>query len=71
LNRELYTFSGYSCRLEAVELETRADASYLIFTLSLTAKYGRHKHKHDVPVPPEEMASALRVVAALGTSRLR
>jgi hypothetical protein len=71
LNRELYTFSGYSCRLEAVELETRADASYLIFTLSLPAKYGRHKHKHDVPVPPEEMASALRVVAALGTSRLR
>jgi hypothetical protein len=68
LNGELYTFSGYSCRLEAVKLETREDSSYLVFTLSLPAKYGRHKSKHDVPVPPAEMASALRVVSALATS---
>lgn len=65
LNKELFTFSGFSCRLEAVELETRSDASYLLFTLSIPSKHGRHKHKHDVPVPPEEIASALRVVSAL------
>jgi hypothetical protein len=69
LNKELFTFTGYSCRLEAVELETRADASYLVFTLSIPSKHGRHKHKHDVPVPPQEMASAMRIVSALGVFR--
>jgi hypothetical protein len=69
LNKDLYTFSGYSCRLEDVGLETRPDSTYLIFTLSHPAKYSRRNNKYDVQVPPGEVATAQRVIAALRASQ--
>jgi hypothetical protein len=69
--KELYTFSGYSCRLEDVALEKGDGGEHLKFTLSTPRKPGlRSKHHCDIAVPPGEMANAQRIVEVL-KSRFR
>lgn len=64
--KELYTFSGYSCRLEDVALEKGDGGDRLKFTLSTPRKHlNRSKHYFDIAVPPGEMANAQRIVEVL------
>ena len=62
----LYTFKGYSCRLEDVELAKKDGADRLRFTLSTPRKHGnRSKQYRSIAVPPGEMANAQRIIETL------
>jgi hypothetical protein len=60
VGKEMSTFSGFSCRLDEVEHDRAGDHERLIFTLPVRHKHGRHKHQHDIAVPPGETATVQR-----------